>query len=579
MLTNRGSTILFIAGSTLVGGLLSSHAQTSLAALCLVMWLLVHWLGILVATIRRPVLPGVSRTVNGSSDEGLVLTLGSRYEIRTRWKPVFLLPGTIIEVSEALPPTFRLEAGSNSHRDGGMSLATRQLDYTVVPETCGRFDLPGLAVEVADVWGFFRVRRFVPCFQRVTILPFMLRAESTRPVVKAANIQTVQGQHAWRRAGVSAELLGIREYRPGDPPRTIAWKATARTGEMMSREFEMEVPVRSTIICGLSAEQFQGWPETTVADRVVTATASLTRLLLADRDPVALMLATGNGSTRLPHAGGQRQLIRILHRLLDVTPGYPVAADADTESLVDAVLETASLRFPHLIEQSVTGTRTARFRLLPGRRRQEARKRRAAMLVAQKLGLQPGLEVRLMADDRAMAGACHAFLQRFHVITRNAGNKPRFEGGNTHGKLTAQLVASLLKCCRAARDQELMVLVAGLPVLPAERAMLLDAVKVLRAAGHRMMIVHVPVGRESIGPIIDPDAARILESVETMPANADAAFADFRSQLAGFGVVCSELGHPSLMRRVAIEIDLLRSGRSGGARGRRIGSLQGSGRM
>jgi uncharacterized protein (DUF58 family) len=570
MLTNRGSTILFIAGSTLVGGLLSSHAQTSLIALSLIMWILVHWLGILIATFRRPVLSSASRTVNGSSDDGLVLTLGNQYKIRTTWKPVFLLPGTLIEVSEALPPTFRVESGSSSLLDRGLPSSTRQLNYVLIPETCGRFDLPGLAVEVRDIWGFFLVRRFVPCFQRATILPFMIRAESTRTVVKAANVQTVQGQHAWRRAGVSAELLGIREYRSGDPPRTIAWKATARTGEMMSREFEMEVPVRSTVIAGLSAEQFQGWPETTVGDRVITATASLARLLLADRDPVALMLATGDGSTRLPHAGGQRQLIRILHRLLEVTPGYPVSSEANSESLVDAVLETASIRFPHLISQAVTGTRPVRFRILPGRRRKEAKKRRVAMLVAQKLGLPPGMEIRLMANERALSGACLSFLQRFHVLTRNAGNRPGFESAGSHSRLTANLVASLLKCCRMARDQELVILVAAIPARQPDRASLLDAIKVLRAAGHRVMLVHVPVSDVSIGPIIDPDAARILASIDPVPLNDDSTFAEFRRLLASFGVTCSEIGHPSMMRRVAIEVDLLRSGRSGGVRGRGV---------
>lgn len=39
-----------------------------------------------------------------------------------------------------------------------------------------------------------------------------------------------------RRIGRDAEFYGLREYAPGDPLRHIAWRATARTGELVVRE-------------------------------------------------------------------------------------------------------------------------------------------------------------------------------------------------------------------------------------------------------------------------------------------------------------------------------------------------------
>lgn len=38
------------------------------------------------------------------------------------------------------------------------------------------------------------------------------------------------------RKGSGAELIGLREYRPGDPMRIIHWKATAKRGRMLVRE-------------------------------------------------------------------------------------------------------------------------------------------------------------------------------------------------------------------------------------------------------------------------------------------------------------------------------------------------------
>ena len=39
---------------------------------------------------------------------------------------------------------------------------------------------------------------------------------------------------------------------PGDPPRTIAWKVSARRDRLITKEFESEVPVRCTLFLDTS---------------------------------------------------------------------------------------------------------------------------------------------------------------------------------------------------------------------------------------------------------------------------------------------------------------------------------------
>lgn len=41
-----------------------------------------------------------------------------------------------------------------------------------------------------------------------------------------------------RRAAGEEEVHGLREYRPGDAPRRIAWKQAARTGSLLSRTYD-----------------------------------------------------------------------------------------------------------------------------------------------------------------------------------------------------------------------------------------------------------------------------------------------------------------------------------------------------
>jgi uncharacterized protein (DUF58 family) len=41
-----------------------------------------------------------------------------------------------------------------------------------------------------------------------------------------------------RRLAFDAEFHGLRQFRPGDSPRWIHWRTTARTGELVVREFD-----------------------------------------------------------------------------------------------------------------------------------------------------------------------------------------------------------------------------------------------------------------------------------------------------------------------------------------------------
>jgi len=49
-------------------------------------------------------------------------------------------------------------------------------------------------------------------------------------------------------AGAGAEVLRLREYRVGDPPRVVDWKATARAGRLISRDFAQDHRLEIVIV-------------------------------------------------------------------------------------------------------------------------------------------------------------------------------------------------------------------------------------------------------------------------------------------------------------------------------------------
>jgi uncharacterized protein (DUF58 family) len=60
------------------------------------------------------------------------------------------------------------------------------------------------------------------------------------------------------RRGARDEFFGVRQYQPGDDPRSVHWRVTARTGQLVVREFERPPDRRLWIILELDANSHAG---------------------------------------------------------------------------------------------------------------------------------------------------------------------------------------------------------------------------------------------------------------------------------------------------------------------------------
>jgi len=73
-------------------------------------------------------------------------------------------------------------------------------------------------------------RRLVTDF-KLQVVPELLRDDARRLGV------AMVGPRTGATVGAGAEILQLRDYRSGDPQHLIDWKATARRGRLISREF------------------------------------------------------------------------------------------------------------------------------------------------------------------------------------------------------------------------------------------------------------------------------------------------------------------------------------------------------
>jgi len=112
-----------------------------------------------------------------------------------------------------------------------------QTEYRLRLPRRGLYRIGRVGLEVGDWFGLWRRGGYVDVPLWLTVFPRPLEAGLPPPpprIPEGERIRPTSPFRAW-------EPAGLREYRRGDPPRWIAWRATARRGELVVREFP---PVR-----------------------------------------------------------------------------------------------------------------------------------------------------------------------------------------------------------------------------------------------------------------------------------------------------------------------------------------------
>jgi uncharacterized protein (DUF58 family) len=101
----------------------------------------------------------------------------------------------------------------------------------------GRFVLGPLALTSGDPLGVFRITQTVPGVTSLVVTPAVYPIPQFSPPSGY-----LPGSETTRRRTpyITASVSGVRDYAPGDGFNRIHWRSTARTGQLMSKEFELD---------------------------------------------------------------------------------------------------------------------------------------------------------------------------------------------------------------------------------------------------------------------------------------------------------------------------------------------------
>ena len=242
---SRWLVLLGMAGFAL--GVLRNLDTLTWLSLTVLIWLFVEWLCFywrLWAELPRL---QIQRSVGGRQDRKGFLFAGRKVTVDVNISVSGLGIGPMVVVHDCLPENFSVEHG-NCERELLTRTSHAAFQYEVRVRGAGQAVLAGFRIILQDAQGFFSVQRFVPCEQTFRVLPAYADFTESQPLTKRMNSLPQHGIHRLQRAGLGSELLELREYVPGDPPKSIAWKVSARRDTLMTRQYESEVPDESTCL-------------------------------------------------------------------------------------------------------------------------------------------------------------------------------------------------------------------------------------------------------------------------------------------------------------------------------------------
>lgn len=245
--------------------------------------------------------------------------------------------GLAFEVREEFPPTFEVRQRSVARGGGILRVPPAPLDPTGGPDTCvlderpidlvrvyrpmrrGVESLGDLRLRISSPFGLVQRQSRMRGASSLAIEPPMLGLKRTLRLAASERWRDLGVRILQRRGGL-VEFESLRDYVLGDDPRLVDWKAFAKRGRPIVREFQEErgQELVLAIDCGrrmaaaADAEaregQVRGW---TKLDHALDALLELAAVALQRGDRVGCIAFDARTRAWIPPGRGKRQLERL----------------------------------------------------------------------------------------------------------------------------------------------------------------------------------------------------------------------------------------------------------------------------
>ncbi len=244
--------------------------------------------------LARRILP--KKLSNGDENE-IRIYLKSEHRLRVN-----------IKVIDELP--FQFQVRDQDFRDHVDPQQEKIISYTLRPVTRGEYYFGALNVYTSTIMGLFSRRHKFSIDQMVPVYPSFLQLRKFE-LLAISNRLSELGVKKVRKIGHSMEFEQINEYVRGDDFRSINWKATARSNQLMVNQFQDE---RSqNIYCLIDKGRTMKMPFNgmTLQDYAINASLVLSSIAIRKHDKAGMFTFADKVDNYLPADNRSTQMFRI----------------------------------------------------------------------------------------------------------------------------------------------------------------------------------------------------------------------------------------------------------------------------
>ena len=244
-----------------------------------------------------------------------------------------------IELAEAMPDALHLPDWQMPMRISDQSEASATLVFERLYETVelAVLEFDALELRYLGVFGLCSWRRQLRAAARIRVVPQSLTQAERKQFTRES------GDVAQRRSGHGLELISHRDYQPGDPNRSIDWKASAKNvnGDLKVRVMSQDQNLEIAILLDVGRRSKLATGAMRRLDHHVNLASRLTQAALGAGDTLHLLVYA---DTRIKELTNLRGAVGIKSVHQSLAKLEPVAAIGDPVVAALALLQRVPRR-------------------------------------------------------------------------------------------------------------------------------------------------------------------------------------------------------------------------------------------
>jgi len=202
---------------------------------------------------------------------------------------------------------------------------TTRATYEALPRERGDVVTGEVIVEWRSAWRLLERWVRAPLEQTVRVYPDLHEARRHSMYLIRSQQVAIERRRA-RLPAAGREFDRLRDYRPGDERRNVAWHVSARRGHLVTRLYQPERSQTVWLLIDAGRLLRARAGDQTLLDRTATAAATVAQVAMGAGDNVGLVAYGRRVQHRLSPARGAAQMRRLTEALALVR-GEPVEAN------------------------------------------------------------------------------------------------------------------------------------------------------------------------------------------------------------------------------------------------------------